>query len=169
MPGIKKPKTVLIVDDEKPIRYALSALLEPYGYACVVVSNGQEALDTVTQLKFDFIVLDFRMPGVSGLEFLKSFRVNNTRTTVVMISVVADKKLTGEAFELGADDFVIKPCHPDHLSSRLQIAYKRRQQARTGERASGQKPLEFSEVVKEWGQALSAKLKRTLALSNPFA
>jgi len=169
MLGIKKPKSVLIVDDEKPIQYALSALLERYGYAYVVASNGQEALDTVTQLKFDFILLDFRMPGMSGLEFLKRFRVNNTRTTVVMLTAVEDKKLTGEAFKLGADDFVAKPCHPDHLSRRLQIAYKRRQRTRKSERASGQKPLEFSEVVKGWGQALGAKFKLALALRNPFA
>jgi len=168
MLGNKKPKTVLIVDDEKPIQYALSALLERYGYACVVVSNGQEGLETVRQLEFDLILLDFRMPGISGLEFLKRFRVNNIRTSVVMISVIDDKKLTGEAFKLGADDFVIKPCQPDHLSKRLQIAYERRQQARTGGYAPGTKQLEFSEVVKGWGQALSAKLKLAMAQYNPL-
>ena len=168
MPGIKKPKSLLIVDDDNSIQYALSALLERYGYACVVVSNGQEALETVTQIEFDLILLDFRMPGMSGLEFLKRFRVNNIKTSVVMLTAVADKILTAESFKLGADDFVIKPCDPKVLSDRLQRAYERRISARNSGSAPAEKQLEFSEVIKGWGQALSTKLKLALSLTNPF-
>jgi len=142
-------KTVLIVDDEKPIQYALTALLEGWGYVCVAVSSGQEALETVTRLEFDLILLDVRMPGISGLEFLKRFRADNTRTSVIMLTAVLDKKLTAEAMKFGADDFVIKPCKPADISKRLQIAYERRQQARTGAPGPGRKQLEYSEVAKD--------------------
>ena len=141
-------KKVLIVDDEKPIQYALTALLEGWGYVCVAVSSGQEALETVTQLEFDLLLLDVRMPGISGLEFLKRFRVENSSTSVVMLTAVLDKKLTAEAMKLGADDFVIKPCNPDDLNKRLERAYERRQSARKGVSRPGRKHLEYSEVVK---------------------
>jgi len=161
MLGIKKPKLLLIVDDEKSIQYALSALLERYGYVCVVVSNGQEALETVTQIEFDLILLDFRMPGMSGLELLKRFRENNNRTSVVMLTAVAENLLIAESFKLGADDFVLKPCNPEDLSNRLQKAYQRRQSVRNGGPAPGKKQLGFGEAVKGWRQALRAKLKNT--------
>ena len=142
-------KKVLIVDDEKPIQYALTALLEGWGYVCVAVSSGQEALETVTQLEFDLLLLDVRMPGISGLEFLKRFRVENSSTSVVMLTAVLDKKLTAEAMKLGADDFVIKPCNPDDLNKRLERAYERRKSARNSGSAPAEKQLVSSEVVKD--------------------
>jgi len=145
---METPKTVLIVDDEKSIQYALSKLLEGWGYGCVAVSSGQEALETVTRLDFDLMLLDVRMPGMSGLDFLKRFRIDNSRTSVVMLTAVLDKKLTAEAMKYGADDFIVKPCSPDNLNKRLQRAYDRRQSARKGVSRPGQKHLEYSEVVK---------------------
>ena len=113
-------KTVLIVDDESAIHYALSRLLEQWGYLCVAVSSGQEALEEVGSRQFDLMLLDIRMPGMSGLEVLKKFRVDHPETTVLMLSAVIDKRLIAQALILGADDYVIVavlqisqgPCSP---------------------------------------------------------
>ena len=142
-------KTVLIVDDERPIHYALSRLLEQWGYLCVVVSSGQEALERVGSREFDLMLLDVRMPGMSGLEVLKKFRVNNHETSVVMLSAVVDKKLTAEAMKLGADDYIIKPCSPDDLRGRLKRADDRRELTKKSGAAPAQLRLDFAEVTKE--------------------
>ena len=86
---------------------------------------------------------------MSGLEVLKVFRVDNPGTSVVMLSAVIDKALTAEAIKLGADDFVIKPCSPDELRTKLQRAYERREQTRKGGPEPAQKQLDFGEVTEE--------------------
>ena len=123
--------TVLLVDDEKPIQYALSTLLRMWGYGCVAASSGQEALDALTKREFDLMLLDMRMPGMSGLEVLKKLRVDNPGITVIMLSAVDDNELMGEAMKLGADDYVIKPCHPEDLSKRLRRAFSEAANAET--------------------------------------
>jgi len=120
---IESRGTVLLVDDEQPIRYALSALLDMWGYESFAVSTGREALDALTSSEFDLILLDVRMPGMSGLEVLKNLRVDNPGITVIMLSAVNDNELMGEAMKLGADDYVIKPCNPEDLSKRLRRAF----------------------------------------------
>ena len=142
-------KTALIVDDEMPVQYALLKLLEQWGYLCVGVSSGQEALDRVATREFDLMLLDVRMPGMSGLEVLKVFREDNPGASVVMLSAVIDKALTTKAIKLGADDCVLKPCSPDELRTKLQRAYERREQTRKGGPEPAQKQLNFGEVTEE--------------------
>ena len=119
-------KTALIVDDEKSIQYALSEELEQLGYECVTASSGQEALERATRQEFDLMMLDVRMPGMSGLEVLKNFRAGHPGTCVVMLTAMVETSIATEAMELGADDYVTKPWDPDDVSIRLKRAHKRR-------------------------------------------
>ena len=128
---MSRPKqTALIVDDESSIRNILSAQLEELGYECVAVSGGEEALDKVARHQFDLMMLDVKMPGMSGLEVLTRFRDDHLETCVVMLSGPVDATIASEAMKHGADDYVTKPCDLDYLSMRLRRAHERRDLAK---------------------------------------
>ena len=119
-------QSALIVDDEQPVQYLLSKQLEKWGYECAVASNGQEALEELANKQFDLMLLDVRMPGMSGLEVLRRSRDDQPSLCVVMLSALIDVKYLGEAIALGADDYISKPCDPDDLDIRLRKAREHR-------------------------------------------
>ena len=120
-------KPALIVDDEQPIRYLLSKQLEQWGYVCAAVSSGQEALEKLASRQFELMLLDVRMPGMSGLEVLRQLRDDHPAMCVVMLSALLDVKIMAEAIALGADDYITKPCDPDDLNIRLRKAHEHRE------------------------------------------
>ena len=131
-------KTALVVDDEKSIQYALSKELEGLGYECVTASSGREALETASRQEFDLLMLDVRMPGMSGLEVLRNFRTDHPETCVIMLSAMVETSIATAAMEFGADDYVTKPWDLDDLSMRLKRAQERRELARQGESESAE-------------------------------
>ena len=122
-------KSVLIVDDEQSIGYMLSKQLEHWGYRCATALSGQEALALLGRCQFDLMLLDVRMPGVSGLEVLKQSRKDFPPMRVVMLSAVIDLKVVADAIALGADDYIKKPCDPDDLKSKIQCVLERQELA----------------------------------------
>lgn len=123
-------KTALVVDDEDVVRHALAMQLEALGYQCVTASGGREALRKMSDQDFALVMLDVRMPGMSGFDVLKRVRREYPKTCVVMLTGVVDTTAAAEAMRLGADDYLIKPCDQDYLSARLQRAHERREMAR---------------------------------------
>lgn len=132
----------LIVEDEDPVRYAISKDMRNLGYDCVTVSSGEEALDALATQRFDLVMLDLRMPGMSGLEFLSKFRPGHPEPCVVVLTALVDADLAGETFRLGADGYLTKPWASIDLGAKLREAHDRREQARQDEaqRLSGEEP-----------------------------
>ena len=126
-------RTALVVDDEDGVQYVLSKQLEALGYHCVTASRGREALRKMAEQEFALVMLDIRMPGISGLDLLKRIRREYPETCVVMLTALVDTTTAGEAMSIGADDYIIKPCAQDNLSSRLQRALERRAMGRRAE------------------------------------
>ena len=139
------PKTALVVDDEDVVRHVLAMQLEALGYQCVTASGGREALRKMSDQDFALVMLDVRMPGMSGLDVLERVRRDDPGTCVVMLTAVVDATTAGAAMSLGADDYIIKPCDQDYLSVRLQRAHARRDVARRAET----EPLSHGEEVRE--------------------
>ncbi len=133
-------QSALIVDDEQPVQYLLSKQLEQWGYDCAAVSSGQEALEKLANKQFDLMLLDVRMPGMSGLEVLRQSRDDHPAMCVVMLSALMDVKVIAEAIALGADDYITKPCDPDDLSIRLRKAHEHRELVNQGPTAGGPVP-----------------------------
>ncbi len=125
-------QSALIVDDEQPVQYLLSKQLEQWGYVCAAVSSGQEALDKLGTRQFALMLLDVRMPGMSGLEVLRQSREDHPAMCVVMHSALMDVKVIAEAIALGADDYITKPCDPDDLNIRLRKAHEHRELVNQG-------------------------------------
>jgi two-component system response regulator PilR (NtrC family) len=100
---------ILIVDDEEALRTVLSSELVSEGYDVRSAGDGDEAIDTLEQEKFDLVLLDIKMPRVSGFDVLKHVKERHPGTKVVMLTGFADLKNAIESKKLGAEDFVSKP------------------------------------------------------------
>ena len=119
-------KKALIVDDEESMRYVLSSQLSQLGYECVAVSSGRDALDQAAAQDFDLMMLDVKIPGMSGLEVLGKFRRDHPNTCAVMLSALVDAAIAAKAIKRGADDYLPKPYHAIDLGKRLQRTHERR-------------------------------------------
>jgi putative two-component system response regulator len=118
--------TILIVDDEDAIRSMLTRKLELEGYNCEVAVDGKEALWKAFMKDFDLVLMDIKMPGMSGMEALPQMVTDHPDTCVIMITAVADAKTAVEAMKLGAYDYVTKPFDLDDLSMSVRRALERR-------------------------------------------
>ena len=119
-------KTVLIVDDEKPIRDILSRRLQTEGYECVTAENGTEALKNAFMHDLDIVLLDVKMPGMSGIEVLSKLVIDHPDTSIIMVTAVTDINTAIGAMKLGAYDYLNKPFNMDDLLMRLERALERR-------------------------------------------
>ena len=100
---------ILVVDDEEALRTVLSSELVSAGYDVATASDGDEAITTVQNSKFDLVLLDIKMPKVDGFEVLKFLKKNIPAVKVIMLTGFADLKNAIESKKHGAEDFVSKP------------------------------------------------------------
>ena len=118
--------TILIVDDEEAIRGILARKLESDGYNCEVAANGKEALWKAFMKDYDLVLMDIKMPGLSGMEALPQIVTNHPDTCVIMMTAVVDTETAVQAMKLGAYDYVTKPFDLDDLGMRAEKALERR-------------------------------------------
>jgi len=112
-----KTKPILIVDDEPSMRIALSESLESCGYKVETSESGADALAKFEEGKFEVVITDMRMPGMSGMEVLRGIKKISSQTPVVVITAYGTVNTAVEAMKEGAADFIMKPFSVDHLES----------------------------------------------------
>ena len=117
---------VLVVDDEESLRSVLYRKLKSEGYDCEVAVDGKDALRKASMKDFALVLMDIKMPGMSGMEVLPKLIAEYPDTCVVMITAMVDTKTAVEAMKQGAYDFVTKPFDMDDLSLRVKRALERR-------------------------------------------
>ncbi|MBI2166764.1 MAG: response regulator [Candidatus Omnitrophica bacterium] len=107
--------TILIVDDEPDVVFFISKICQPQGYHTLTASSGLEALKYVQELpgRIDLVLLDLRMPGMGGLEVLKSIRQHQPDLPVIVLTALTDKRKQCEA--LGVEAYVTKPYSLEEL------------------------------------------------------
>jgi len=121
------PDRVLVVDDEKPVREALAALLRQEGYRVVVVESGHVAVEAIEAFTFNFIIVDIFMPEMNGLETIKVFRANAPSVPIVAMSGYAagsgfvDNDFFQTAMEFGATCCLRKPFTRDQLLDAIEF------------------------------------------------
>ena len=106
---------LLVVDDEIALCDLLRHFFIKQGYRVVMATSGTEALAQVTKEQPDLMLLDVKMPKMSGIEVLKQMRARGDEVKVVMVSATRDDVTINEAKRLGAIDYVTKPFHLDYL------------------------------------------------------
>src|SRR5579864_3967733 len=117
--------SVLVVDDEAALRKTLRTSLTASGFAVEEARSGEEALHSVQQHRFDLVLLDINMPGISGIDACRRIRGISPQAGIVMITVrdLEDDKV--RALEAGADDYVTKPFKLRELTARLRAVLRR--------------------------------------------
>lgn len=113
---------ILIVDDEIPVCKSISNALEGKGYAIDMALSGEEALNKEEENKYDIIIADLMMPGISGMELLKVVRNKRSDIMVIMVTGYPSIKSAVESIKLGAFDFIPKPFTPQELRSLVSRA-----------------------------------------------
>ena len=120
-------KTVLIVDDEAAIREMIAVALEMAGYHCLEASNCKDAHASIVDRKPDMILLDWMLPGTTGLEFTRRLKRDDLTKEIPIILLTAkgeeDNKIQG--LDSGADDYITKPFSPRELVARLKAVLRR--------------------------------------------
>ncbi|HEV2371591.1 MAG TPA: response regulator [Streptosporangiaceae bacterium] len=123
--------SVLVVDDDPDVCDLVTYKLEQSGFAVRRASDGDAALREVAAEVPDLVLLDIMMPGMTGLEVLQRLRADATTAglPVILLSAKAQESDVERGFELGADDYVVKPFSPRELARRVSAVMARRQSA----------------------------------------
>ncbi len=116
-------KSCLIVDDSKVIRKVARHILEAMQFDVAEAADGKEALDLVTQATPDVILLDWNMPIMSGMDFLRAYRSMHEVPSAKVIFCTTENGIghIQAAIDAGADEYVMKPFDRETLESKLQI------------------------------------------------
>jgi putative nucleotidyltransferase with HDIG domain len=120
---------LLLVDDDETIRLALSRFLRSRGFSATLAGRGTEAVEKLRQERFDLMICDVRMPGISGLEVVAQARELDPNLAIVMLSAVNDAPTATEAMSGGALDYLMKPVELTDLLDSIERALKLRESA----------------------------------------
>lgn len=116
---------ILFLEDEPTIQEVLTEYMKIQNYDVTIVQNGDEAIALIKTEGFDLAVLDIMVPGASGLEVLTYIKENRPEIATIMLSALEDEKTQLEAFNLYADDYVVKPVSPILLLKRMETILRR--------------------------------------------
>lgn len=147
-----KKTNILVVDDEVLIRDNLASLLERSGFKVVAASDGQDALNKLSHVEVDLIVLDVIMPRMDGRETLRQLRQSRNWIPVILLTQVGDAAERAMALEEGADDYLNKPFDAHELIARIKTVLRRTQ--------TGQPPLTASQKLGSGDLVLDRSARR---------
>ncbi len=123
---------ILIAEDDEQIANSLKKNLAEEGHHIMHARDGEEALRFAGSIMFDVVLLDWRMPKVSGIEVCRYIRESGNKVPVILLTALSQVKNKVEALNLGADDYITKPFSFDELTARIN-AIVRRYQSSTNE------------------------------------
>lgn len=130
------PVTILVVDDEERIRRLVRMYLERNAFQVDEAEDGNEALEKALRHDYACIILDLMLPGMDGRDVCAQLR-QRKNTPIIMLTASGDEMSRIQGFELGADDYVVKPFSPRELVMRVKALLKRSSaQAGEGEMSS---------------------------------
>ncbi len=117
-------KRVLIVDDEKNMRWVLGQALSSEGFEIAEATNGNEALEAVAELEPDVMILDHRMPGKDGMEVLRTLRAKGVDFPIIMLTAHGNVATAVEAMRAGATEYLTKPFDLEELKIAIDKALR---------------------------------------------
>lgn len=117
---------ILVIEDEDALRFSIAEGLIMDGYEVDTCGNGRQGLEQCLAESYDLILLDLNLPGMDGMDLLKSFRRHNASTPVIILSARIQLSDKIEGLDEGANDYLTKPFHFEELEARIRSLTRRR-------------------------------------------
>jgi DNA-binding NtrC family response regulator len=117
---------ILVVDDEMIVCESCKRILEEEGYDVEIALSGKEAFEKMRANPFDIVITDLKMPGIDGMEVLRTFRTEYPDAIIIMITGFSTVETAVEAMKLGAFDYIPKPFTPDEVSIVVKKAIEKK-------------------------------------------
>ena len=137
---VNKRPSILIVDDEQVVCDLLHDELSERGYLCSTALDGNAALAKLAKQDFDAVLLDIRLPGMSGMEVLRKALLDHYNTATIMVTAINDVETAVEAMKMGASDYIVKPFDMDTVDTSIRTALETK-------RATGKRPSEMDAIA----------------------
>jgi len=165
-------QTVLVIDDDPALRDTIGLMLETEGFRPVLAGDGKTGCKQALTLKPALMLVDLRMPGLSGIEVCKQIRAAGQKTPLIVLSAIGEEMDKVLLLEIGADDYIVKPFGTRELLARIRALLRRSSAEETKVVAFGEVEVDLTRrVVTRKGEEL--KLTRaeynllTYFLHNP--
>ncbi len=113
---------ILVIDDEPFVRESCKRIFADKGYDVETASSGEEGLEMARRGYFDCALVDLKMPGINGMEVVRTVRENRPGSAVLIITGYGDLETAAEATRLGVSDYVLKPFTPDQIIEAVDVA-----------------------------------------------
>ena len=118
-------QTILVIDDDESLRDTIGVMLEQESFRAVLVADGRTGFEKSMLLKPDLILVDLRLPGMSGVEICKQLRAAHVVTPIIVLSALGDEIDKVLLLEIGADDYLVKPFGTRELLARIRAVLRR--------------------------------------------
>jgi DNA-binding response OmpR family regulator len=118
-------QTILVIDDDESLRDTIAAMLEQGGFRAVLAGDGPSGFDKAVTMKPDMVLVELRLPGMSGIEICKQLRAAQLKTPIIVLSAVSDELDKVLLLEIGADDYMVKPFGTRELMARIRAVLRR--------------------------------------------
>ncbi len=129
---MKNHKIIIVADDEPPITKLVAVTLGDEGFRVVTAGGGEEALRKAEEVRPDIVLLDIVMPDLDGIEVMRQLREWRP-VPVILLTAKGSTADKAKGLDLGADDYVAKPFHPDELAARVRSVIRRSSGATPGQ------------------------------------
>src|SRR6059058_5269143 len=156
--GTSMKAHILIVDDDPRITDLLRRIFSYEGYSVAIAASGNEALNRTLEHPPDLIVLDIMLPGINGLEVTQRLRAAGDNVPILMLTALDSVANRVEGFEIGADDYLVKPFAPEELLVRSKALLRRNQ-------ADRYEVLRYADVELDTGTRIAHRGVREIELS----
>jgi len=118
-------QTILVIDDDENLRDTIGLMLEKEGFRPILVGDGKTGLQEALVVKPSLILVDLRMPGMTGVEVCKRLRSDGMQTPLIVLSAIGEEVDKVLLLEIGADDYVVKPFGARELLARIRAVLRR--------------------------------------------
>ena len=116
---------ILVIDDDESLRDTIGIMLEQEGFTPLLISDGKTGFERAMAVKPDLLIVDLRLPGMSGIEICKQLRAANFKTPIIVLSAVGEEVDKVLLLEIGADDYIVKPFGARELLARIRAVLRR--------------------------------------------
>ncbi len=123
-----KDMRLLLIDDDEWVRDSLRLFFESEGCCLLALETAEEGLHAMDTQDFDIIFIDYRLPGIDGLEFLRRIQKRNPAAMKILITAYGSEKLFAEARQLGVHDYIAKPFTSEAIEVSLNRLIKKHEQ-----------------------------------------